>query len=94
MKSRNIVLFGLVVLVVLAFVIMGRQTVDTSLEGRVARDHARDVARFMPENSLDIAMAMKMITQDPPNLLNPPTAPPPLLLYPPSEDTLERLSGK
>jgi hypothetical protein len=92
MKVQPIVLIGLLVLVILAFMMMSRQ-VDTSLDGRVARDRARDVARFLPENSVDISMAMKIITHDPPSMLNPPANQPPLLLYPPSEDTLARLSG-
>jgi hypothetical protein len=92
MKIQPIILIGLLVLVILAFMMMSRQ-VDTSLDGRVARDRVRDVARFLPENSVDISMAMKIITHDPPNMLNPPANQPPLLLYPPSEDTLARLSG-
>jgi hypothetical protein len=40
------------------------------------------VARFLPQNSLDISMAMGLITHDPPTMLNPPTPGPPLLLYP------------
>jgi hypothetical protein len=66
---------------------------DTSVEARVARDRQRDVARFLPQNSLDISMAMGLITHDPPSMLAPPTPPPPLLLYPPSPETLANMCG-
>jgi hypothetical protein len=51
------------------------------------------VARFLPQNSLDISMAMGLITHDPPTMLNPPTPGPPLLLYPPSQETLANMCG-
>ena len=66
---------------------------DTSVEARVARDRQRDVARFLPQNSLDISMAMGLITYDPPTMLAPPTPPPPLLLFPPSPETLANMCG-
>ena len=84
---------GILALLVLVGFLYLVSTPDVSMMGRVKRDLARDKARFLPENSLDIAMAMKMVTHDPPKMLNPPTPPAPLLLYPPSEETLARLSG-
>ncbi len=86
------------VLLLLTFVLMGAQQnmfpgiID--LPARVAQDLANEKKRFLPENSVDISMAMKLITHEPPNLLTIASPPPPLLLFPPSEETLERLSGK
>lgn len=49
--------------------------------------------RFTPEQSVDVAMAMKLVTHEPPRMLAPPEPGPPLLLFPPTEQDLERLSG-
>lgn len=98
MKRQTIVIGVLATLLVLTFLLMGAQqkmfpgVVD--LPSRVQQDLANEKKRFLPQNSLDISMAMKLITHDEPNLLAPPTPQPPLLLFPPSEETLERLSGK
>ena len=98
MKRQTIVIGVLAVLLVLTFLLMGAQqkmfpgVVD--LPSRVQQDLANEKKRFLPQNSLDISMAMKLITHDEPNLLAPPVPQPPLLLFPPSEETLERLSGK
>jgi len=98
MKRQTIVIGVLATLLVLTFLLMGAQqkmfpgVVD--LPSRVQQDLANEKKRFLPQNSLDISMAMKLITHDEPNLLTPPTPQPPLLLFPPSEETLERLSGK
>jgi hypothetical protein len=92
MKRQQLVLAGLVLLLVIGFLYLVSSQ-DTSVQARVDRDIKRDVARFLPQNSLDISMAMGLITQDPPTMLNPPTPGPPLLLYPPSAETLASLSG-
>lgn len=98
MKRQTIVIGVLVVLLILTFVLMGAQqkmfpgVID--LQSRVQQDLANEKKRFLPQNSVDIAMAMKIITHDEPRMLAPPVAQPPLLLFPPSEETLERLSGK
>jgi len=92
MKRQKLILAGLVVLLVLGFLYVV-SVPDVSVEARVARDRKRDVARFLPQNSLDISMAMGLITHDPPTMLNPPTPPPPLLLYPPSQETLANMCG-
>lgn len=92
MKRQSLVLSVLVVLLVLGFVYI-ISAPDTSLQARVARDHQRDVARFLPQNSLDISMAMGLITHDPPKMLNPPTPQPPLLMFPPSQETLANMCG-
>ena len=92
MNRKKLILAVLVFLLVLGFVYIV-STPDTSMEARVARDHQRDVARFLPQNSLDISMAMGLITHDPPTMLNPPAPQPPLLLYPPSQETLASMCG-
>lgn len=92
MNRKKLILAVLVFLLVLGFIYIVSSP-DTSMEARVARDHQRDVARFLPQNSLDISMAMGLITYDPPTMLNPPAPPPPLLLYPPSQETLASMCG-
>ena len=92
MKRQQLILAALVLLLFVGFLYLASAP-DASMEARVRRDRARDVTRFTPENSVDIAMAMGLVTHDPPRMLNPPTSPPPLLLYPPSAETLERMCG-
>lgn len=92
MKRQQLILAGLVFLLILGFLYLA-STPDVSMEARVKRDRARDVARFTPEKSIDVAMAMGLVTHDPPSMLNPPTPSPPLLLYPPSQETLNRMCG-
>jgi hypothetical protein len=93
MKRQNTILLAVVVFLALAFLILVSKQAMPTLQQRVAQDRAHDVARFTPENSIDLSMAMKMVTHAPPKMLNPPTPGPPTLLYPPSEETLARLSG-
>ena len=92
MKRQQLLLAGLVFLLVLGFLYVV-SVPNTSVEARVDRDRKRDVARFLPQNSLDISMAMGLITHEPPTMLNPPTPGPPLLLYPPSHETLANMCG-
>jgi len=92
MKRQQLILAGLVLLLVLGFLYL-ISSQDTSVEARVTRDRQRDVARFLPQNSLDISMAMGLITHDPPTMLSPPNPGPPLLLYPPSQETLANMCG-
>ena len=98
MKRQTIVIGILVVLLILTFVLMGAQQQAFpgvfDLQARVQQDLANEKRRFLPQNSVDISMAMKLITHEPPNMLSLAAPPPPLLLFPPSEETLERLSGK
>lgn len=97
MKRQYIVIGILAVLLVLLFLMMGAQqqvfpgVID--LQARVQQDLANEKKRFLPHNSVDISMAMKLITHDEPNMLAPPALQPPLLLFAPSEETLARLSG-
>jgi hypothetical protein len=92
MKQQKLVLAVLVFLLFIGFLYL-ISTPDTSMESRVNRDRARDVARFLPQNSVDISMAMGLIKHDAPRMLNPPTSPPPLLMYPPSAETLNSMCG-
>ena len=98
MKRQTLVIGILVVLLIFTFLLMGAQqqvfpgVVD--LPARVQQDLNNEKKRFLPENSLDVAMAMKIITHDEPSILAPPTPQPPLLLFPPSAETLARLSGE
>lgn len=92
MKRPSLLLVVLVGLLILGFLYLVSAP-DVSQDARVRRDRARDVARFTPENSIDVAMAMGLVTHDPPKMLHPPEAQPPMLLYPPSAETLERMCG-
>lgn len=98
MKRQTIVIGVIVVLLILTFVLMGSQQKvlpgSMDLSARVQQDLANEKKRFLPQNSLDISMAMKIITHDAPNMLAPPAPQAPLLLFPPSEETLMRLSGQ
>ena len=94
MKSQFLVMGGLALILVILLTIMSNQSVGAmSLQERVQKDLSNEKARFLPENSLDIAMAMKIITHDSPVLLSPAVPQPAQLLYPPSEETLARMSG-
>lgn len=90
--KQKLLVSGLVVVLVLGFLWLISKP-DISVEARVARDRQRDVARFLPQNSLDISMAMGLITYDPPSLLAPSLPQPPLLLFPPSQETLANMCG-
>lgn len=98
MKRATIVIGVLVVLLILTFILMGSQQRvfpgSMDLSARVQQDLANEKKRFLPQNSLDISMAMGLITQEPPNLLSAPAPQAPLLFFPPSEETLARLSGQ
>lgn len=93
MKRSQMTLLAVVAFLAIAFLVLVSKTAMPTLKDRVAQDSARDVARFTPESSVDIAMAMKLVTHAPPKMLNPPTPGPPTLLFPPSQEDLERLSG-
>jgi hypothetical protein len=91
MKQKiNWVIPVVVAVLVLAFVYLVR---SASTPTWLARDNERDKSRFEPRQSVDIAMAMKLVTHEAPEMLNPPSKIPPLLLYPPSAEDLARLSG-
>ena len=91
-QTRTLVLIALVVAVLVGFVqlLLPASNVVTRM---VQEDVVKDNARFTPGESVDVAMAMKLVTHEPPRMLAPPAAIPPLLLFPPSAEDLERLSG-
>lgn len=62
----------------------------TFIQADIVKDHSR----FTPSESIDVAMAMKMVLHDPPQMLNPIGKQPMLLLYPPSDADLAKLSGE
>ena len=94
MKRQFLVLGGLAIVLVVLLSVMTKQSYGAlTQQERVQVDLKNEKSRFLPENSLDVGMAMKLIAHGPPRLLNPATPEPPQLLYPPSEETLARLSG-
>lgn len=99
MKRASIVLGVLALALVITLVVLGQKQglvpgTIVDLPARVQKDLANEKRRFLPENSVDIAMAMKLITHEPPSMLLPPDLGPPLLIHPPSAETLARLSGE
>jgi hypothetical protein len=44
--------------------------------------------------SIDLSMAMKLVTHEAPQMLNPPAEVPPLLVFPPSTEDLAKLSDE
>jgi len=91
LKTRDYWLIGALLAVALLFGLLS--VPGTAYDAEVAKDVESDRARFSPTNSLDIAMAMKLVTHDPPKSLAPPQPNPVTLLYPPSAEDLEKLSG-
>lgn len=83
-------MFIVAVIVAFAFMIVPRDVAKEIQD----KDVVSDKKRFTPNESVDIAMAMKLITHEAPKMLNPPDDMPPLLLYPPSDDELKRLTGE
>jgi hypothetical protein len=90
--KRDWMMLGLVALLIAAFVFTMFPT-DPKLSF-IAEDIAKDHSRFTPTESVDVAMAMKLITHDPPHMLNPIGDQPVLLLYPPTTEDLAKLSGE
>lgn len=88
---RNAALLALVLGLVVVFAYL--LTPKSAVMAFIAKDIQRDTARFTPTESIDLAMATKLVTHAPPKMLNPPVNTPPLMLYPPTEDDLFRLSG-
>jgi hypothetical protein len=91
LKTSDYWLLGLVLVVLVLFGVLSSP--KTSYDDEVAKDVEKDRARFSPTNSVDLAMAMKLVTHAPPNPLAPPEPSPVTLLYPPSAEDLEKLSG-
>jgi hypothetical protein len=90
-KDWKLVALALAVSLAILYLLVPAQA---HLTKKINSDIAKVNSRFTPTESVDVAMAMKMMLHDPPSMLNPPEAPPPLLLYPPSKEDLARLSGE
>jgi hypothetical protein len=90
MRTRDLVVTALVILLALGFWSLAN---PPTYQAQVLKVDAIERKRFTPEDSVDVAMAMGVLIQDPPHMLNPPQPGPPLLLYPPSAEDLAKLSG-
>jgi hypothetical protein len=89
--KKNWILIALAIALVLGFAHL--MTPKDPKLAFIRNDIREDRARFNPSQSIDIAMAMKLVTHGPPRMLNPPKEAAPLLLYPPSAEDLAKLSG-
>lgn len=86
------VLLAVVLAVIVAFAyLMAR---PNRLQEKIASDVQKVNARFTPMESIDLSMAMKLVTHEAPQMLNPPAEVPPLLVFPPSTEDLSKLSGE
>jgi hypothetical protein len=88
-KHWKLIALGVALVVGFTFIFTPRDPKIAFIKDDIVKDHAR----FTPGQSIDVAMAMKMVTHAPPRMLNPPAALPPLLLYPPTASDLAKLSG-
>jgi hypothetical protein len=91
-RTKLILLAVFIVAVILGFAFLVVPSTNVAKMWQ-NRDVIDDKKRFTPTESVDIAMAMKILTHDPPQMLAPPDTQPPLLLFPPSKEELARLSG-
>jgi hypothetical protein len=91
-RTKLILLAVCILAVILGFVFLVAPPVNVAKMWQ-DRDVIEDKKRFTPTESVDVAMAMKILTHDPPQMLAPPDKQPPLLLFPPSKEELARLSG-
>ena len=91
-RTKLILLAVFIVAVILGFAFLVVPSTNVAKMWQ-DRDVESDKKRFTPTESVDIAMAMKILTHDPPQMLAPPDTQPPLLLFPPSNEELARLSG-
>jgi hypothetical protein len=92
LKQNTLLLVLLVVVVLVGLgVLVAKPDVKMA---SIAKDIQKDHARFTPNESVDVAMAMKLVTHEAPRMLNPPKEPNVLLLFPPSAEELARLTGE
>jgi hypothetical protein len=89
-RNAALILLGVAVLIGILYSLVPQGVKMAS----IAKDIQKDHARFTPGQSVDIAMAMGLVTHEPPRMLNPPSDAPVLLLYPPSAGELARLTGE
>jgi hypothetical protein len=93
MKLKKTTLLIVAVLIVL--VGLGVLVTNSDVKmAAIAKDIQKDHSRFTPSESVDVAMAMKLVTHEAPRMLNPPKEPNVLLLFPPSAEELARLTGE
>lgn len=86
------ILAGVVLVVVLAVLhFAGVLKTKNSILARVDQDVIAVDKSFQ---TIDLDQAMKVVTFDPPKMLNPPDIVPPLLKYPPSSETLAQMTGE
>jgi hypothetical protein len=92
LKQKQLALVLLVVVVLFGLgVLVAKPDVKMAA---IAKDIQKDHSRFTPSESVDVAMAMKLVTHEAPRMLNPPKEPNVLLLFPPSAEELARLTGE
>jgi hypothetical protein len=91
-STSQYLLLALVLAVIVGFAYLTMP--PNRLREKVNDDIAKVNARFTPSESIDLSMAMKMVSHDAPQMLNPPAEVPPLLLFPPSAEDLAKLSGE
>jgi hypothetical protein len=89
-KTMLITALALVVAVGLLYLAIPSDKKVAFVQADIAKDHSR----FTPTESVDVAMAMKMVLHEPAHMLNPPDDQPALLLYPPTAEELAKLSGE
>lgn len=89
--NKTYILVALLVVAVMGFVYL--MVPADPLRAYVNNIDKLERKRFTPSESVDVAMAMKLVTHEPPRMLAPPEPGPPLLLFPPTEEDLARLSG-
>lgn len=86
------VLAGLVLVVVLVVLHAAGVLVRTNpVQVKVDEDIKSAESAF---HTVDLDQAMKVVTFDPPKMLNPPDVIPPLLKYAPSAETLAQMTGE
>lgn len=88
-KKWLLVAVVLAVIIAFAYITAPRDPLQQKIDADIAKVNAR----FTPSESVDLSMAMKILTHDPPRMLNPPKEGPALLLFPPSAEDLAKLSG-
>jgi hypothetical protein len=89
-KSHLILALALAVVAAFAYLVMRPDRVHE----KIASDVQKVNARFTPAASIDLSMAMNLVTHEAPQMLNPPAEVPPLLVFPPSAEDLAKLSGE
>jgi hypothetical protein len=90
--KKSYLLLAVVVAVIAAFAFLMAR--PNRLHQKIASDVEKVNARFTPAESIDLSMAMKIVTHEAPQILSPPEPVRPLLMFPPSAEDLAKLSGE